>query len=50
MNFYYLLAEKSNLKSVQLNLNSQKTTAVEIIDLTRTELVMGTLKFQQVTL
>jgi hypothetical protein len=50
MNFWELVAEQTNLKSVQGTLHSLKTTAAEILHLSRTALVMGTLKLPQAEL
>jgi hypothetical protein len=47
IDFWALVAEQINLKSVQGTLHSLKTTAAEILHFTGIELVMGTLKLPQ---
>jgi hypothetical protein len=47
MDFWELLAEQTNLKSVYDRMHSLYTTSEEILQLTRVELVVGTLNFPQ---
>jgi hypothetical protein len=49
MDFWELVAEQTNLISIQGTLHSLKITAAEIVHLTGIGLVVGTVKLPQVT-